>query len=370
MRGAWRGGLALLGLLATAACGADGVTGQAVGEGDIQVPAGFQIELWAQGLQGVRTLKIGPDGALYAVQSSEGRIVRMSPDADPPQPETVVDGLRRPYGLAFHDGFMYVGETNQVVRFQGPDYASASPEVVIPDIPTGGHWTREIAFGPDGMLYLSVGSSCNICEESDARRAAVSRYNPDGSGGEVIASGLRNSAGLAFNPETGELWASQNERDQLGDDRPPEEINILADGDDFGWPYCYGQRIANPEYQDRTGRCDGTTPPALEMQAHSAPLGMVFYTADQFPEQYRGDLFLAFHGSWNRSVPTGYKLVRVTVENGRPTGYEDFATGWLGPRQRVGGRPVYPVVGPDGSLFLSDDAAGRIWRIRWTGSGA
>jgi len=330
----------------------------------VRVPEGFEISVFSDDLDGVRTLRFGPDGMMYAVLSRSGRIVRIDPE-DGASHEPVVSGLTRPYGLAFYDGWMYVGETDQVVRYRGPSYEQS--EVVVPDLPTGGgHWTREIVFGPDGMLYLSVGSSCNLCEEADPRRAAVTRYRPDGSGETIVAEGLRNSAGLAVHPETGAIWASQNERDMLGDDVPPEEINILSDGTHFGWPYCYGQRIANPEYQDRASDCASTTPPALEIQAHAAPLGMVFYTGEQFPEEYRGDLFVALHGSWNRSERTGYELIRVRVVDGRPVSYEDFATGWLSSEQ-VSGRPVYPVVGPDGSLFLSDDGGGRIYRIRWTG---
>ena len=329
----------------------------------LTVPGGFEISVFADDLPGVRTLRTGPDGMLYAVLSEQGRIVRLDPSGRG-APSEIVRGLRRPYGLAFQDGWMYVGETHQVVRFRAPDYGS--PEVVVPQLPAGGHWTREIAFGPDGMLYVSVGSSCNVCEEADPRRAAVVRYRPDGSDETIVAEGLRNAAGLAVHPTTGAIWASQNERDMLGDDLPPEEINILSDGEHFGWPYCYGHRIPNPEYRDRANVCQTTVPPALEIQAHSAPLGMVFYTADQFPEEYRGDLFVALHGSWNRSERTGYKLVRVRVENGRPVSYEDFATGWLA-AGRVSGRPVYPEVGPDGSLFLSDDGGGRIYRIRSVG---
>lgn len=331
----------------------------------LSVPAGFEISVFAEGLSGVRTLKTGPDGLLYAALSSSGSVVRLDP-LDGGRSEEVADGLNRPYGLAFHSGWMYVGERNQIVRFRGPSYATA--EVVVPNLPTGGgHWTREIAFGADGMLYVSVGSSCNLCEESDARRAAVTRYNPDGSGETIVAEGLRNAAGLAVHPGSGAVWASQNERDNLGDDIPPEEINILTDGAHFGWPYCYGQRIANPEYGDQAAFCATSVPPALEIQAHSAPLGMVFYTGEQFPDEYRGDLFVALHGSWDRTERTGYKLVRVRVEGDRPTSYEDFASGWLSGR-RVSGRPVYPEVGPDGSLFLSDDERGRIYRIRWIGA--
>jgi glucose/arabinose dehydrogenase len=329
----------------------------------LSVPGGFEISVFADRLAGVRTLRTGPDGMLYAALSQQGRVVRLDP-SERGEPVDVARGLSRPYGLAFHDGWMYVGETHQVVRFRGPSYERG--EVVVPRLPTGGHWTREIVFGQDGMLYVSVGSSCNICEEDDARRAAVVRYRPDGSDETIVAEGLRNSAGLAVHPETGAIWASQNERDMLGDDLPPEEINILSDGDHFGWPYCYGGRVPNPEYRDRANACRTTVPPALEIQAHSAPLGMVFYTADQFPEEYRGDLFVALHGSWNRSERTGYKLVRVRVEGGRPLSYEDFAAGWL-TAGRVSGRPVYPEVGPDGSLFLSDDDGGRIYRIRFRG---
>jgi glucose/arabinose dehydrogenase len=316
----------------------------------------------------VRTLRRGPEGALYAVLSSPGRVVRFPSGADGSSRDEVVSGLERPYGLAFHDGWMYVAETHRVVRFAGPDWGGTPPEVVVPDLPTGGHWTREIAFGPDGRLYLSVGSSCNVCEEDHPYRAAVWRFRPDGSGAELVARGVRNAAGLAAHPTTGEMWASQNERDHLGDDLPPEEINVLADGLDFGWPYCYGDGIPNPEYDDQAGVCADAVPPALELQAHSAPLGMTFYDGDAFPAEYRGDLFVAFHGSWNRRMPTGYKLVRVRVADGRPVAYEDFATGWLSPDGEVRGRPVYPAVGADGALYLSDDGANRIWRIRYIGN--
>ena len=337
----------------------------------VQVPQGFEVSIFAEGLLGVRMLELGPDDRLYAALSSAGEVVRFDLNADGTAasgPAVVVSGLRQPYGLAFRNGDLYVGETHQVIRLTGPAFTRET--IIVPGLPTGGHWTREIEFGPDdGLLYVSVGSSCNLCEEGDARRAAVVRYTANGSGEEIIAEGLRNTVGLAFHPETGALWASQNERDRLGDDVPAEELNILAPGgavEHFGWPYCYENRVPNPEYAD-PGRCVSTVPPALEMQAHSAPLGMVFYDGDQFPAEYRGDLFLAFHGSWNRSEPTGYKVVRVRVENGQPVSYEDFAAGWLTGGGAVLGRPVAVEVGPDGSLYVSDDGVGRIWRVRWVG---
>jgi glucose/arabinose dehydrogenase len=336
----------------------------------VQVPQGFAVSIFAEGLSGVRMLELGPDDRLYAALSSAGEIVRFDLNTDGTangDPTVVASGLRQPFGLAFHNGDLYVGETHQVIRLRGS--ALTQETVIVPGLPTGGHWTREIEFGPDDRLYVSVGSSCNVCEEGDARRASVIRYSATGSGEEIIAEGLRNAVGLAFHPETGALWASQNERDNLGDDVPAEELNILTPGgvvEHFGWPYCYENRVPNPEYAD-PGRCVGTVVPALEMQAHSAPLGMVFYNGEQFPAEYRGDLFLAFHGSWNRSEPTGYKVVRVRVENGQPVSYEDFASGWLTEAGSVRGRPVAVEVGPEGSLYVSDDRAGRIWRVRWVG---
>lgn len=329
----------------------------------LRVPPGFAIEVFAQDLDGPRTIRSGPDGMLYLALSQRGEIVRLDPAGKAPR-ATVARGLNQPYGLAFHGGDLYVGENDQVIVLKGPDFRQEA--VIVPNLPTDGHWTREIVFGADSMLYLSVGSSCNLCEERDPRRAAVTRYAPDGSGETVVARGLRNSAGLAVNPTTGAIWASQNERDNLGDDIPPEEVNVLSDGTDFGWPYCYGQRLPNPEFRDRPGRCAQTVPPALEMQAHSAPLGVTFYTGTQFPEEWRGDFFVAFHGSWNRRQPTGYMLAHVEVRDGRPVSYAPFADGWLADGE-VSGRPVYPAVGPDGSLYLSDDLGGRVYRIRWVG---
>ena len=337
----------------------------------VQVPQGFAVSIFAEGVSGVRMLEMGPDERLYAVRSTAGEIVRFDLNTDGTAnggPAVVATRLRRPFGLAFRDGDLYVGETHQIIRLTGPAFTQET--IVVPGLPTGGHWTREIEFGPDGQLYVSVGSSCNLCEEGDARRAAIVRYAADGSGEEIVAEGLRNTVGLAFHPGTGALWASQNERDNLGDDVPAEELNIVSPGgvvEHFGWPFCYENRVPNPEYADDPGRCVSTVAPALEMQAHSAPLGMVFYDGEQFPAEYRGDLFLAFHGSWNRAEPTGYKVVRVRVENGQPVSYEDFAAGWLTASGSVLGRPVAVEVGPDGSLYVSDDGVGRIWRVRWVG---
>jgi glucose/arabinose dehydrogenase len=316
-----------------------------------------------------------PEGALVvSEQGPSGRITILTDrDGNGAADERVpfTQGLRNPHGLAFRDGYLYVAAENQVVRYrwQGGAAAQGEAETIIPDLPTGGHATRTIGFGPDGKLYLAVGSSCNVCNEQDARRAALYQYNADGSGGRLHARGLRNAVGFVWQPGTGALWATNNGRDGLGDELPPETINLVRDGADFGWPYCHNGRIRDPQFEQQ-GSCDSVTKPALEVQAHSAPLGLAFYTGQAFPADYTGDLFVAYHGSWNRSIPTGYKIVRARFQGGQPTGQvEDFATGWLPDGSRSSwGRPVDVSVGPEGSLYVTDDALGVVYRIQLRGA--
>jgi glucose/arabinose dehydrogenase len=279
---------------------------------------------------------------------------------------TFIKGLNRPHSIAFYRDYLYIGETDEIVRFKynGFDSPPGKKEVIVPNLPTGGHFTRTVGFGPDGKMYVSIGSSCNICEEKDKRRAAILQFNPDGTGGKIFAKGLRNAVGFTWRPGTEEMWATDNGRDWLGDNLPPEEIDIIKEGNHYGWPYCYGDRIPDPKY-NKADFCKNTTPPVFQMQAHSAPLGLTFYTGKLFPPQYRGDLFVAFHGSWNRSVPTGYKVVLIKIKNGKPEGIEDFATGWL-KGSRAWGRPVDVVVGPNGGLYVSDDMGGIVYRITWS----
>ena len=345
---------------------------QSAEERSLRLPPGFTIETFADGLEGVRFMTVGPEGDLYATLMRQGRIVRL-PDRDGDGRADgvvgVADGLNRPHGLAFRDHWLYVGETNRVTRIADADGDGAAElREPLAELPTegGGHATRTVGWGPDGMLYVSIGSSCNVCQEADPRRAAIMQYAPDGANGRIYARGLRNAVGFVFHPTTGELWATNNGRDQLGDDYPPETVNLVRDGDDFGWPRCINGAQPDPEFGG-PGACDGVARPAVEMQAHSAPLGLAFYTGDRFPEEYRGDLFVAFHGSWNRSEPTGYKLVRIRMQDGRPTGeVQDFAVGWLDERP-AWGRPVDVHVGADGSLYLSDDKTGQIYRISYVG---
>jgi glucose/arabinose dehydrogenase len=340
-------------------------------DGRLRVPPGFKVTYYANGLAGVRFLVVGPDRMLYASQPRSGRIVRLpdrNGDGFADTTEIVVAGLRQPHGMAFHKGALYVANTDGVVRVPlGTNGLAAGEPAYVNHFEGGnGHSTRTIVFGADSAMYVSVGSSCNICVEKNPERATVLRFNEDGSGKRIFASGLRNAVGLAVNPTTKAIWVTQNERDELKpshEDLPPEEINILTDGGDYGWPYCYGNRVPNPEYND-AARCASTIPPAIALQAHSAPLGLSFLTkATKLPADYRGDLLVAYHGSWNRDVPTGAKVVRVRVKDNKPVSVEDFITGWQSPDGKRWGRPADVAVAADGSVLISDDAAGAIYRV-------
>ncbi len=343
---------------------------QAAYGGRLHVPQGFHVEEFAA-VTGVRFMALGPDGAIYASQPARGQVMRIvdtNGDGVGDSQTLAVGGLNRPHGLAFHDGWLYVAMGDGVVRVKldANGQAIGTPERLNSYSAGGNHWSRTVVFGPDGGMYVSIGSTCNICVEKNPDRATVMRYDADGKNGRVFASGLRNAAGVAVNPATHEIWVTQNERDNLEPDHenlPPEEINILRDGANYGWPYCYGDRVPNPEFNDRA-RCTSTVPPALKMQAHSAPLGITFLDkATRFPAEYRGDAVVAFHGSWNRDVPTGAKVVRIRIRDGKPVGYEDFIVGWQEASGRRWGRPVDVLVAGDGSVLVSDDAAGRIYRV-------
>ncbi len=343
-------------------------------ERTLNLPTGFQIGVFQGGLGSARLLTLSPEGALIvSEQSSKGRVTILTDTngGGVADGRTVfADGLNNPHGLAFHDGYLYIAETTRVIRYrwQGGAAAQGAAETIIDNIPTGGHSTRTIVFGPDNKLYLAVGSSCNVCKETSPLRAAIWQYNADGSGGQLYARGLRNAVGLAWQPGSTNLYATNNGRDGLGDNVPPETINLAGDGNDYGWPYCHNGTIVDTEFGN-LGNCAQVTKPAVEMQAHSAPLGLTFAGGGMFPAGYSGDLFVAFHGSWNRSQKTGYKIVRARFANGQPTGQvEDFITGWLSTSDGSSwGRPVDVSVGPDGALYVSDDALGVIYRVTYAG---
>lgn len=337
----------------------------------LTLPRGFAIHLYASGLEGPRFMAFDPSGNLYVTLTRKGDVLAL-PDKDgdgrADRAVLAARNLNRPHGIAFFGGHVYIAETGRVLRFrQEPEsLVLRNKESVVPELPTkgGGHFTRTVVFGPDGKMYVSVGSSCNACLEEEQERASLLRFDSGGGNKETYARGLRNSVGLAFHPVTGELFGTENGRDWLGDDLPPDEINRINRGGHYGWPFCYGIRVPDREFE-RPGFCETTVSPVVEIQAHSAPLGLAFCTGEAFPSRYRGGLFVAFHGSWNRTVPTGYKVVFVPFEKNRPVGaYEDFITGW----QRGGshwGRPAGIVQGPSGALFISDDYSGAIYRVTY-----
>lgn len=335
----------------------------------LQLPPGFHAEVYAQGVPGVRFMALSPHGDLTVSRPSRGQILVFpdrNHDGRADRMSVFASDLDRPHGVAWRAGALYVAETAAVKRLTdvNGDLVADRTERVTGDLPEGGmHWTRTLGFGPDGGMYVSAGSDCNACVEQDPRRATLMRFKPDGTGREIYARGLRNAVGFAWHPATGELWATDNGRDWMGNTQPPEELNRIRQGGDYGWPACYGDRVPDPEHGS-TARCAGTIPPAVSFPAHWAPLGITFYTGKQFPAEYRNDAFIAFHGSWNRFPPAGYRVVRVRFRNGQPVGYEDFVTGFQR-GLKAWGRPVDVLTAPDGALFVTDDAGGRIYRITY-----
>lgn len=344
---------------------------QKSGEGNaLKLPDGFHISVFAQ-TDSPRMMAFSPGGVLLVTAPDEGRVVALPDSKHTGKAErvaVVVDRLTEPHGIAFYQGKLYIAERDKVRSYDWDEAGlRATNPKLLTDLPgRGGHSTRTVIFHKDKM-YVSAGSSCNVCVEQDPRRAAVMQYNPDGSGMKIFATGLRNAVGMAVNPKTDSIWVTVNGRDSLGDDVPPEVINDLGpSGGDFGWPYCYGDRIPDHRFAtDHDDRCKSMIQPKVQMQAHSAPLGLAFSEGTVLPPEYRNNIFVAFHGSWNRSTPTGDKVVRVKLDDkGQPLGSpEDFITGWQDVRGRRSGRPAGIIFGADGSMYVSDDQAGLIYRI-------
>ncbi|PIQ96911.1 MAG: oxidoreductase [Nitrospinae bacterium CG11_big_fil_rev_8_21_14_0_20_56_8] len=331
----------------------------------------IQIQLFAR-VPGARHMAFDDQGILFVSQTRQGQVSAL-PDAGEDgradRLAPILEGADHPHGLAFaqlESGYyLYIAEERRVIRMKrvARPLTYDPPEILIDDIPGGGHFTRTIKI-KDGKLYLSVGSSCNVCIEKDPMRAAISRFNLDGTGKEIFARGLRNSVGIEFSPYTGELWGVNNGRDWQGDDHPREELNIIREGRHYGWPFCNEDRVPDPDFGDRHD-CSRTVPPAYSFTAHMAPLGLAFYTNGKLPARYDHSLFIAFHGSWNRSAPAGYKVVRVALNaKGEILSDEDFITGWLKADGKPWGRPVDLERSPAGDLYLSDDFSGAVYRIR------
>jgi glucose/arabinose dehydrogenase len=344
----------------------------------IRAPAGFSVGLWAEGLTGARWLRPTPAGDLLVSLPREGRVVLLERDADgdgrADGRREILAGLSRPHGLDFHEGWLYVAETDAVgrVRFDPQGRALGGFERVVTGLPGGGnHWTRTLRFGPDGWMYVSVGSSCNVCAEQDPRRAALLRFRPDGSGGEVYASGLRNAVGFDWRPATGDLYATDNGRDLLGDDYPPCELNRIVAGGFYGWPHANGNNQPDPDLgAGHEARIATALAPVHAFRAHNAPLGIAFVRGAGAPPALRGAALVALHGSWNRSRKDGYKVVSLHWDAGGGIEERDFLVGFLEDEDVIG-RPVDVAEGADGAFYVSDDYAGAIYRVAFgTAAGA
>jgi glucose/arabinose dehydrogenase len=333
----------------------------------LKLPPGFAISLYAQ-VPGARSLALGKEGVVYVGTMQGGKVYALVPQAgNSAEVLTIATGLNTPNGVAYHDGALYVAEVNRVLRYDNIDAGLRNPPrpVVVTDrFPTDRHhgW-KTIAFGPDGKLYVPVGAPCNVCE-ADERQALISRMNADGSGYEVFARGIRNSVGFDWHPATKELWFNDHGRDMMGDDLPSCELNHASRaGLHFGFPYCHQGDTPDPEFGAKRP-CSEFTPPALKQGGHVAPDGLKFYTGKMFPPEYANRIFIAQHGSWNRSQKSGYRVMMVTLNGDKVERYEPFVEGWLS-NERNWGRPVDLLVMPDGSLLISDDFAGVVYRVSY-----
>lgn len=342
----------------------------------LTLPPGFSVSVFAKELVRPRVIIQDPAGNLIVSIPSEGRIVAL-PDSDQngiaDKTETIIGKLNLPHGLALlceEKCFLYVAESHRISIYEyNKKTLSATFVQKIADLPDGGnHYTRTIGFGPDGRLYVSIGSSCNVCDERDPKRAKIFSMKKDGSDFQEFARGLRNSVFFTWHPLDGRMWATEMGRDLLGDDLPPDEINIIESGKNYGWPVCYGKNIHDTDFDNKVyirNPCEEPfeTPSVIDIPAHSAPLGLAFIPQQGWPKEYWNNLVAAYHGSWNRSVPTGYKIVRYILdEKGGYLGEEDFISGWLTKDGAIG-RPVGIFIDPHGILYLSDDKAGVIYRI-------
>jgi len=333
----------------------------------IRLPAGFRIEVWAENIPGARSLALGADGTVFVGSQRAGVVYAVRGAGGARRVLPIATGLNQPNGVAFHDGDLYVAEISRISRFEDIESRLEDPPapLVLNDaLPADRlHGWKYLQVGPDGKLYFGIGAPCNICEPGDPY-ASIARMNLDGTGLEVVARGVRNTVGFDWHPETGELWFTDNGRDNLGNDAPPDELNrVTEEGQHFGYPYCHGGLIEDPEF-GTPGACAAYRGPARRLGPHVAAIGMAFYTGGMFPEAYRGQIFVAEHGSWNRDTPIGYRLSLVRLEDGDPVAYEPFASGWL-EGGMAWGRPVDVLQMPDGSLLVSDDRQGLIYRIAY-----
>jgi len=351
-----------------------------------QAPEGFKVGLYAEGLIEPREIRTAPNGDLFVAETHGDQIDvfrGITKEGKPEQKSIFATGLKQPFGIAFYPlgknpQWIYIGNTNSVVRFpyhDGDLKASGPPETIIPKLPSGGgHTTRDLAFSPDGSkLFVSVGSASNVNDPdthpAEFHRANILEFTPEGKFVKIYASGIRNPVGIAVNPATGQLWCSVNERDMLGDNLVPDYITSVKDGGFYGWPWYYMGDHQDPRLPGKHPELkDKVTVPDVLLQPHNASLELTFYEGDQFPKEYKGDIFASEHGSWNKAVRAGYEVIRVPLVDGKANGeYEDFLTGFVTPNGEVWGRPVGVAVAPDGSLMVTDDGSNSIWRVSYTG---
>ncbi|SEO35077.1 sorbosone dehydrogenase family protein [Nitrosovibrio sp. Nv6] len=333
----------------------------------IKLPPGFSIEVWAEA-PNARGLTMGKNGTVFAGSMAEGKVYAITETGGARQVKTIANGLNLPVGVAFHDGSLYVSAVSRILRFDDIEQKldqPGKPHVVTTRFPSEKHHGgRYIRFGPDDLLYVAVGAPCNACERDPDEFSLISRIKPDGTDYEAFAHGVRNSLGFDWHPETKELWFTDNGRDWMGDNIPPDELNRAPrKGMHFGYPYCHGDDILDPKYGAKRD-CRKLVPPVAKFGAHVAALGMRFYRGKMFPSEYRNSIFVAEHGSWNRRNKTGYRLNLVRVKNNKVVKQEVFAEGWL-EKENNWGRPVDVLVMPDGALLVSDDYAGVIYRISY-----
>lgn len=332
----------------------------------LKLKPGFQISTYAYPVDGARSMSLGKNGTLFVGSRGAGKVYAITPDK---KIITIASDLNSPNGVAFKDGDLYVAEIHRVLRFDNIEANLQSPPkpvVINTDLPNKTHhgW-RYIKFGPDNKLYIAVGAPCNVCLEQDPKFATIMHMDKDGKNFEVYAHGVRNSVGFDWNPKTRQLWFTDNGRDWMGDNTPPDEINVATKkGQDFGFPYCHGKNIPDPKF-GTLFPCSKFVAPAYSLQAHVAALGMTFYTGNMFPATYKDSIFIAEHGSWNRSTPVGYQVVNATISGNNVTNVDPFISGWLQTNGKVWGRPVDVLQMPDGALLISDDLAGAIYRVTY-----
>ncbi|MGB5692035.1 MAG: sorbosone dehydrogenase family protein [Flavobacteriaceae bacterium] len=343
----------------------------------LNLPEGFEISIYAEGVDEARSMAMGDDGTLFVGTRTANRLYAiLDLDGDFKADKTIVldTTLETPNGVAFKNGALYVAEVNRLLRYDDIEQQLSSPpepEVIYDDYPDEFHhgW-KYIAFGPDDKLYVPVGAPCNICDSTvvDERYASITRMDPDGSNREIVARGVRNTVGFTWHPETEELWFTDNGRDLMGDDIPPCELNRVSEtGQHFGYPFCHGGTIKDPEFGDQRP-CSDFEPPVQNLGPHVAPLGIKFYTGNMFPESYKGHAFIAEHGSWNRSAKIGYRITLVKLDGNQAASYESFIDGWLDDAsQERFGRPVDILFLDDGSMLISDDYADVIYRVTYEG---